>query len=91
MRNKDKPKLWKGWTFWDGFLIDPEGNRYSPEMVRTSLFTQELAHELTGSPLQIYSLKRELRKRLDTLQESPEIVIRWHGQEVSVRLPKGNV
>lgn len=58
-------------------------------MVRTSLFTQELAHELTGSPLQVHSLKQELRKRLATLQEAPEIV-RWHGQETVIRLPKGN-
>jgi hypothetical protein len=82
------PSSWKGWSFWEGFLVDPEGNRYSPSMVRTSIFTQELAHELTASPLQIYSLKRELKKRLNALQESPEVIIRWHGEEIAVKLPK---
>lgn len=82
------PKRWKGWGFEHGYLVDENGNRYSPEMVKASLFAQQLAHELTGSPLQILSLRDELRKRVDALQETPEVVIRWHGQEVIVKLPK---
>lgn len=88
MRSNSKTTIWKDWTFWDGFLVDPQGNRYSQDMVRSSLFAQELAHELAGSPLQIYSMKKELRKRLNALQEAPEVLIRWNGQEVSVKLPK---
>lgn len=88
MRNRELPKHWKGWTFWENYLVDPDGNRYSPTMVKTSLFTQELAHELTGSPLQVRSLKAELKRRIARIEESPEIVIRWNGQEVSVKLPK---
>ncbi|OQX07069.1 MAG: hypothetical protein BWK73_28980 [Thiothrix lacustris] len=57
-------------------------------MVRTSLFTQELAHELTGSPLQVYSMKAQLQKRLKLLTAEPEVVIRWNGQEITVKLPK---
>lgn len=56
-------------------------------MVKSALFTQELAHELTGNPLQVYSLKTELRKRLARLEESPEVVIRWQGQESIIKLP----
>lgn len=88
MRNWVLPKRWGGWTFWEGFLVDPDGNRYTPDMVKSSIFAQELMHELAGSPLQVYSLKRELKKRVDALQDSPEIVIRWQGHEVSVKLPK---
>lgn len=56
----DVPGEWAGWSFGDGYLIDPDGNRYSPFMVKSSFFTMELAHELTGSPTQIVSLKQRL-------------------------------
>lgn len=88
MRNRELPTNWKGWTFWESYLVDPDGNRYSPDMVKTSIFTQELAHELTGSPLQVYSMKAQLQKRLKLLAAEPEVVIRWNGQEITVKLPK---
>jgi len=59
-------------------------------MVQTSLWAFELAHELTGSPLQVLSLRNELRRRVENLRslsEVPEIVIRWRGVETSVSLP----
>jgi len=82
---------WANWSWYDCYLVDPSGNRYSPEMVMTSLWAAELAHELPGSPLQVYSLRNELRKRLDALKAlnaTPEIVIRWHGTETTFQLPK---
>ncbi|MDD5392824.1 MAG: DUF3653 domain-containing protein [Thiothrix sp.] len=85
MDNRNYPTPWDGWTFWENFLIDPQGNRYSPEMVRASLFAAQLAHELTGSPLQILSLRNELKKRLNT--PAPEITIKWNGQETTIKPP----
>lgn len=79
---------WKGWSWHDCYLQSPEGVRFSPDMVRSSFFAYELARELTASPLQVYSLSRELKKRLASLQtSSPEVVIRWNGQETVVKLP----
>lgn len=80
---------WTGWGWYESFLTDPDGNRYSQEMVRTSLYTQELAHQLCGSPLQVFSLKQELRRRLAT--PPPEIVIRWGDQEMKVSPPAWNL
>jgi hypothetical protein len=78
---------WYGWGWYDQlYLLDPQGNRYSPEMVRSSIYTAELAHQLTGSPLQIASMKAQLLRRLST--PSPEIVIRWDGQETVIKPPK---
>lgn len=81
---------WANWSWYDCYLVDPSGNRYSPEMVMTSLWAAELAHELTGSPLQVYSLRNELRKRLQQVQAlsaTPEITVRWQGVETILRLP----
>lgn len=83
---------WKGWSWNDCYLQAPDGARFSPDMVRASLFAFELAHELTGSPLQVYSLRNELKKRLASLSSvqslTPEVVIRWNGQETVVKLAR---
>lgn len=74
---------WDGWSWIYGmYLVDPDGNRYSPEMIQSSIFTQQLKQELTGTELKIYSLKLELEKRL--AMPSPEIVIRWNGEETVI-------
>jgi hypothetical protein len=84
-RRRIIPESWEGWTFWESYLIDPEGNRYSPDQVKTSLFTMELAHELNGSTLQIRSLKQELKRRLST--PPPKIIVQWGGEEVVINAP----
>ena len=84
-RRRIIPESWEGWTFWEYYLIDPEGNRYSPDQVKTSLFTMELAHELNGSPLQIRSLKQELKRRLST--PPPKIIVQWGDEEVVINAP----
>jgi hypothetical protein len=76
---------WQGWNFADGYLVDPDGNKYSPDMIRSSIWTIQLKHELTGSELKIKSLKQELEKRLAL--PAPEIVIRWNGQETVIKPP----
>lgn len=73
---------WHGWYFWNGYLVDPDGNRYSQDTVKSSVWTQQLRHELTGTELKIYSLKQELEKRLAV--PLPEIVIRWNGEETII-------
>lgn len=85
-RRRIIPESWEGWTFWEYYLIDPEGNRYSPDQVKTSLLTMELAHQLRGSPLQVRSLKQELIRRLST--PPPEIILRWDGQETVINPPR---
>lgn len=40
MRILKLPKAWQGWYFWEDYFVDPEDNRYSVEMVRSSLFTK---------------------------------------------------
>lgn len=82
---------WHGWSWYECYLQDPSGNRYSPDMVQTSLWAAELAHELAGSPLQVMSLKSELTNRLKALQalnSAPEVVIRWQGVETAITLPR---
>lgn len=80
---------WKGWGWYDDlYLVDPDGNRYSQEDIKSSHFAHELAHHLTGSPLQVVVLRDRLRKRLQQLEQPPEILIRWHGQE-TVIIPPG--
>jgi hypothetical protein len=54
------PKDWKGWGFYECYLVDDAGNRYTPDMVKSSLFTYQLKHELTGSTGQVLSLKNIL-------------------------------
>lgn len=76
---------WNGWTFWENYLVDPNGNRYSPEQIKTSFYTFELARELRGSTFQILSLKQELTRRLNA--KPPEIIIRWDGQETVINPP----
>lgn len=78
---------WEGWRWIYGlYLVDPEGNRYSQEMVRSSFFTSQLKRDLTGSELKVRSLKLELEKRLNGIP-LPEVIIRWNGEETVVRLP----
>lgn len=77
---------WAGWYFWNGYLVDPDGNKYSQDMIRSSIFTQQLKYAMTGSELKIYSLKQELEKRLAV--PLPEIVIRWNGEETVITPPK---
>lgn len=75
---------WTGWSWLYGmYLVDPDGNRYSQEMVRSSLFTMQLKHEMVGSDLKIYSLKQELEKRIRLAE--PEIIVRWEGQETVIK------
>jgi hemin uptake protein HemP len=33
-------------------------------------------------------MKAQLQKRLKLLTAEPEVVIRWNGQEITVKLPK---
>ncbi len=77
---------WDGWGWIYGlYLVDPEGNRYSQEMVRSSFFTSQLKRDLTGSELTIRSLKLELEKRINATP-LPEILIRWNGEEIAIPL-----
>ncbi|WP_298612889.1 hypothetical protein [uncultured Thiothrix sp.] len=77
MRILKLPKEWQSWYFWEYYLVDPDGNRYSVEMVRSSLFTLQLSHELRGSTLQIHSLKQELKQRIENLKQFQEITVTW--------------
>lgn len=79
------PASWIGWKFWEDYLIDPQGNRYSPDMIKTSFLTMELAHELRGSPLQVLTLKKELQRRLT--MPPPQVIIRWNGEETIINAP----
>lgn len=77
---------WDGWHWIYGmYLVDPEGNRYSQEMVRSSFFTSQLKRDLTGSDWKIRSLKLELEKKLNAIP-IPEILIRWNGEETIIPL-----
>lgn len=68
---------WPGWSWIYGmYLVDPDGNRYSQERIRSSIFTQQLQYELLGSDLKIYSLKQELQRRIDSYKP-PKIVVYW--------------
>lgn len=76
---------WDGWNWIYGmYLIDPEGNRYSQEMIRSSIFTMQIKEAMVGTDLQIYCLKKELQKRLNA--PVPEILIRWDGEEMVIPL-----
>lgn len=77
---------WEGWAWYEDYLVDPDGNRYSPEMIKTSFFTSQLHRELVGSTGIIRSLRKELEQRLRELNSTPEVVIRFNGQETIVRL-----
>lgn len=75
---------WNGWTWiYGSYLVDPDGNRYSQEMIQSSIFTMQLKQELVGSDLKIYSLKQELERRLAATE--PEILVRWNGQETIIK------
>lgn len=68
---------WDGWSWIYGmYLVDPNGNRYSPEMIQSSIFTQQLKRELMGTELKIYSLKQELQRRIDSYKP-PKILVYW--------------
>lgn len=86
MRILELPKTWQGWYFWEDYFVDPEGNRYSVEMVRSSLFTLQLSHELRGSTLQIRSLKQELHERLEDLRKYQTMTITWGDQSMEIVL-----
>ncbi|MFM2319628.1 MAG: hypothetical protein RLZZ215_2249 [Pseudomonadota bacterium] len=74
---------WDGWGWIYGmYLIDPDGNRYTQEMIRSSIFAIQLQRELVGTENRIWSLKKHLEKQLNT--PSPEIVIRWNGEETVI-------
>jgi hypothetical protein len=76
---------WEGWNWLYGaYLLDPDGNRYSPEMIKSSIFAIQLQNELLGSNLKIFSLKQELERRLALTE--PEVVLRWNGQETVLKL-----
>jgi hypothetical protein len=77
---------WEGWGWYEDYLVDPDGNRYSPEMIKTSIFTSQLHRQLVGSTGVIRSLRKELEQRLRELNSTPEVIIRFNGQETIVRL-----
>lgn len=68
---------WSGWNWLYGmYLVDPNGNRYSREMIQSSIFAMQYQQGLLGSNLQIHSLKNELQKRIDSYKP-PQVVIHW--------------
>lgn len=91
MRILELPPIWEGWYFWEHYLVDPEGNRYSVEMVRSSLFTLQLSHELRGSTLQIHSLKQELKQRIEHLKQFQEITVTWGQEQIVIKLPQKSI
>lgn len=62
MKRNETP--WSGWYFVDGYLVDSDGNRYSQDMIRSSVWTQQLKRELTGTELKIFSLKQASARTL---------------------------
>jgi hypothetical protein len=79
---------WDGWQWLYGmYLVDPDGNRYSQEMIKSSIVAMQLQNELLGSSLKIYSLKQELERRLSLVE--PEVILRWNGQETVLKLSAG--
>lgn len=75
---------WDGWRWaYNMYLVDPDGNRYSQEMIRSSLFAMEYKRALVGTELKIYSLKQELERRLEATEA--EIIVRWNGQETIIK------
>lgn len=75
---------WAGWGWAYGmYLVDPEGNRYSQEMIRSSFFTLQLKHELVGSELKVLSLKGELERRIDSYKP-PKVVVYWGDGEETI-------
>lgn len=77
---------WEGWAWYEDYLVDPDGNRYSQDMIKTSIFTTQLHRELVGSTGVVRSLRKELEQRLRDLNAVPEIVVRFRGQETVIRL-----
>lgn len=59
----------------EGILYDPDGNRYTPPRVRSSLETLEIANALLGTPLQVTSLKQRLLERLKPIRLIVEMEI----------------
>lgn len=83
-RFKEYETPWEGWNWIYGmYLVDPDGNRYSQEMIRASLFALQYKRALLGTELKIYSLKKELEKRIQVAE--PEIIVRWEGQETVIK------
>lgn len=77
---------WAGWGWYEDYLVDPDGNRYSSEMIKISFYTAQLHRELVGSTGLVSSLKKELEQRIKDLKAEPEVVIRFAGHETVVRL-----
>jgi hypothetical protein len=77
---------WQNWTWYDNYLVDPDGNRYSADMIRSSIFTLQLKQALVGSPSTVLSLRKQLEERLSRLSSEPEVTIRFNGYETVVRL-----
>ncbi len=77
---------WEGWGWYEDYLVDPDGNRYSPEMIKTSIFAFQLHREIVGSTGVICSLRKQLEERLSRLSSEPEVTIRFNGYETVVRL-----
>jgi hypothetical protein len=76
---------WEGWGWYEDYLVDPDGNRYSPEMIKTSIYTMQLQHALTGYPSTVKSLKKELERRIKA--NNPTLKIIFNGHEIDVKLP----
>lgn len=67
---------WKGWRFDGKYIVDPWGNKYHQNEVREIFFTRQLIRELTGSTLQVRSLKEELKRKIEAIQP-PKIIIEY--------------
>ncbi len=67
---------WDGWWFDRHFLVDPAGNAYNQNDIRSVFFTRQLHKEIRGTPLKVLSLKRELERRIRATA-LPEIIVRY--------------
>lgn len=81
-------KFWSGWIVDGDFLIDPAGNHYHRDEIRSIFFTRQLVYELRGSDLKVRSLKQELERKLE-LMKPPVVVIQWPNREIRLSHPYG--
>lgn len=70
---KDPESKWHGWKFYQDYLVDPDENRYTVEMIMSSIYTFQLKQELTGNPPLIRSMMQELKKMTETKKVMIEI------------------
>lgn len=77
---------WEGWTWSENYLVDPDGNKYTPDLIKSSIFTYQLKQALVGSSGTVLSLRKELEARIARFNSVPEIVIRFAGTETVVHL-----